>query len=523
MRIKNIFLVSVFCLFSGFFSPVFAEEKGMTLGDTLTLYFSELFPVVNQEANAVVVKYSGISGRYALRSALQRGIYYGMIPNTSTELDPDRPMTDHAFALLLKKHFGLEIRSDLSPLTLVDYQSFMSSVRMSYSYQLIQELNKGVVKGVENDKATQSTPEGNRLSTADNYFVLDSVYSILHDNYLKSKTINEKDLIYGATEWLVNQLGDQYTKFFRPDASTDFQNSLDGTIVGIWVIIDVDAKGSLLITDVIDHSPAEKAGILPKDRIVGIDGIPVTTEDGIDDDILRLRGQEGTMVSVNVLSGKTTRTVTILREKIQIKLVDTEELPNAFRITYGEVGFGTDKLIKEALYKFLQTGKRRLILDLRNNPGGSMFETRNILNFFIQKGQPTMILRYPRVDTISYATENPLADWSKYEIVILVNHDSASAAEVIASTLREYFPKNSVIIGETSYGKGTVQELVSFDDKSLLKYTVAQWVTPKNEISINGVGIVPDKIVQFDIPTWKNRKIDTQIFAAERYVFDSHK
>jgi len=200
MRIKNIFLVSVFCLFSGFFSPVFAEEKGMTLGDTLTLYFSELFPVVNQEANAVVVKYSGISGRYALRSALQRGIYYGMIPNTSTELDPDRPMTDHAFALLLKKHFGLEIRSDLSPLTLVDYQSFMSSVRMSYSYQLIQELNKGVVKGVENDKATQSTPEGNRLSTADNYFVLDSVYSILHDNYLKSKTINEKDLIYGATE-----------------------------------------------------------------------------------------------------------------------------------------------------------------------------------------------------------------------------------------------------------------------------------------------------------------------------------
>lgn len=249
----------------------------------------------------------------------------------------------------------------------------------------------------------------------------------------------------------------------------------------------------------------------------------MTTEDGIDDDILRLRGQEGTMVSVNVLSGKTTRTVTILREKIQIKLVDTEELPNAFRITYGEVGFGTDKLIKEALYKFLQTGKRRLILDLRNNPGGSMFETRNILNFFIPKGQPTMILRYPRVDTISYATENSLADWSKYEIVIVVNHDSASAAEVIASTLREYFPKNSVIIGETSYGKGTVQELVSFDDKSLLKYTVAQWVTPKNEISINGVGIVPDKIVQFDIPTWKNRKIDTQLFAAERYVFDAHK
>lgn len=254
---------------------------------------------------------------------------------------------------------------------------------------------------------------------------------------------------------------------------------------------------------------------------MGVDGIPVTTEDGIDDDILRLRGQEGTTVQVNILSGKTTRTLTIIREKIQIQLVETEQLPNAFRIIYGEVGFGTDKLMRDALNRFLQSGKKRLILDLRNNPGGSMFETRNILNFFIQKGQPTMILRYPHTETTSYATENPLADWSTYEIVILINRDSASAAEVIASTLHEYFPKNSIIIGETSYGKGTVQELVSFDDNSLLKYTVAEWVTPKNGISINGIGIVPDKIVQFDIPTWKDKKIDTQVFAAERHVFDT--
>ena len=173
----------------------------MTLGDTLTLYFSELFPVVNQEVNSVVVKYSGISNRYALRSALQRGIYYGMIPNASTELDPDRPMNDRSFSQLLKKHFGLEIYADLSPLTLVDYQQYMASIRLSYSYQLIQELNKGVVKGVETSETTHNSAlEGGRISTADNYYVLDSVYSILHDNYLKSKNINEKELIYSATE-----------------------------------------------------------------------------------------------------------------------------------------------------------------------------------------------------------------------------------------------------------------------------------------------------------------------------------
>lgn len=201
MRIKNIFLVPFIFFLSFTLSPVFADEKNMTLGDTLTLYFSELFPVVNQEVNGVVVKYSGISNRYALRSALQRGIYYGMIPNASTELDPDRPMNDRAFAQLLKKHFGLEISADLSPLTLVDYQQYMLSIRLSYAYQLIQELNKGVVKGVETSETTHdSAPEGDRLSTADNYYVLDSVYSILHDNYLKSKNINEKELIYSATE-----------------------------------------------------------------------------------------------------------------------------------------------------------------------------------------------------------------------------------------------------------------------------------------------------------------------------------
>ena len=101
MRIKNIFLVSVFCLFQAFCRR-YSQKRRDDAGRYFDIVFFWIISVVNQEANAVVVKYSGISGRYALRSALQRGIYYGMIPNTSTELDPDRPMTDHAFALLLK-------------------------------------------------------------------------------------------------------------------------------------------------------------------------------------------------------------------------------------------------------------------------------------------------------------------------------------------------------------------------------------------------------------------------------------
>jgi carboxyl-terminal processing protease len=198
--------------------------------------------------------------------------------------------------------------------------------------------------------------------------------------------------------------------------------------------------------------------------------------------------------------------------------VQTDLKQNDFVIKYAEVGFGTDTLIKDALHKFLDSGKKRLVLDLRNNPGGSLFETKNILNYFIAKDLPTMILKYPRLETTTFATEAPITDWSKYEIVILINHDTASAAEIIASVLSEYFPKNVALVGETTYGKGTVQELIPFEDNSLLKYTVAKWFTPK-KVSIDSVGIKPDKVVTFDEKLWKSKKLDTQLLAGEKYIF----
>lgn len=245
----------------------------------------------------------------------------------------------------------------------------------------------------------------------------------------------------------------------------------------------------------------------------------MSTKNGIADDIFTLRGEEGTSVDVTIQSGKIIKNITIIRQKIQVNLVETDDTQSAFRLKYSEVGFGTDKLFKDALQKFIKSGKKRLILDLRSNPGGSLFETKNILNYFISAGQPTIILKYPRQEVPTYSTEVPLTDWSQYEIVILVNHDTASAAEVIATTLREYFPKNVAIIGEVTYGKGTVQELIPFEDNSLLKYTVAEWITPKNKVSINGVGINPDKIIPFDVKTWRTKRVDTQIVTAEKYVF----
>jgi carboxyl-terminal processing protease len=508
-------LLSILILSSFFCLPTSYAEKNFSLGETLTLYFSELFPNTVSEINNVTLKYSGIGNRNGLRVALQKAVYYGMLSNTAHELHPDSEMSDRAFCDLLRRHFGVRLTCDTSSLTLSDYEAFMVTIRTSFAYRLLHLMNTPEISIVQDE----SVPESSKLANANNYYLLEKVYSILQESYLRGEKFDQSSLIYGAAEWLVNELGDQHTKFFRPDASTDFRNSLDGNIVGIGVIIDVDAQWYLLVTDVIRHSPAEKAGILAGDKIIKIDNNPVITEDGIDDDIARLRGKVLTQVEVTLLSGKITKTVAIIREIIHVSLVETETLSNAYRIIFWEVAFGTDALMRDALRAFLQSSKKRLILDLRNNPGWSMEETRNILNYFIDKGNPLVILKYPKLEVTHFALDDAMTDWTQYEIVILINSDSASAAEIIASSLREYFPRNVVIIGDTSYGKWTVQELVSFDDKSLLKYTIAEWITPFNKLSIDQVGVVPDKRVVYDKQYWRTKRIDTQLLAAQAYEF----
>ncbi len=493
------------------------EEKVLSLWETLTLYFTEIFPNLTPEINDVTVKYSGIGSRSGLRGALQRAIYYDMLPNSAVTLRPDEPMSDRAFSQLLRRHFGTRVTADESSLTLADYERFMVTIRSSFAYRLLQLMNAPE----ENTPAEIPTSNSSKLSQSNNYYLLENIYTILQENYLRGQKFSESDLIYWAAEWLVNELGDQHTRFFRPDASTDFKNSLDGNIVGIGVIIDIDATGSLTVTDVIRHSPAEKAGIVWGDKIIKVDGIAVSTENGIIDDIARLRGQVQTQVEVTVQSGKVIRTIAIVREIIHVEQVETEELSYGYRVIFWEVATGTDIIMEGALQGFISSGKKRLILDLRNNPGGSMAETRTILNYWIEKWNPLVVLKYPKLEIINYAQNPALTDWNKYEIVILINADTASAAEIIAATLREYFPRNTVIIGETSYGKWTVQELVSFDDKSMLKYTIAEWLIPRTRKSIDKVGIVPDKKVVFDRQHWRTKKIDTQLLAAQQYNFSN--
>lgn len=507
---KKIFIV--LCLLAG---SGFVWAKDLTIGDTLTVYFDELFPIIYTSHNDVVLKYTDIGNRPWLRSALQKGIYYDMIANSGSALSPDKQMKDRVFATLLKQHFGIEITTDDSYLTLADYEAFMKSIRLSFAYTLLQKMNTSP----RVQSTTADIPPVSRLESTKNYYILDTIYSTLKDNYLHSDTLTDEDLLYGAARWIAAGAGDEYTEYLPPESSHTFQQSLEGKIAWIGVLLDSDSKDALIIREVLSGSPAEKAGLQLQDKITTIDGVTVVTGDGIEDEILRLRGKEKTNVVLIILSDNKEKTVTITRAVISLSLVDIYDRENAQVITYREIAFWTDKVLGNALKAFLASGKKRLILDLRDNPGGSMLETRNILNFFIDKGNPLVTLKYKAKQYTYSATLPQMTDWSHYEIIVLVNKNTASAAEIITAVLREYMPTNMVVIGGRTYGKGVVQELLSFKDNSLLKYTVAEWVTPKNQLSFNTVGVKPDISLSFDINAWKKGKIDTQLIAAEKYVF----
>lgn len=485
----------------------------LTIGDALTLYFSELFPRNEQEAEDIVLRFSDIGNRPGLYNALQKGIYYGMIPNIAGDINPSDSITDTIFAALLKKHFGVEITTDSSFLTNRDFEQMMQKIRWTYSYALLQDLNRRGAVTTDNQKPLTY------LSQASNYYILNEVYSILRNQHFENRSFSDEQLIAWAAAGLAYGTGDPYTQYFDANESTQFKNALAGKTAGIGVVLGIDTPQSLVVESIIPNSPAEKYGIKSGDRILKIDDTFVDTKNGIEDELDAIRWEEDTEVKLTIAVDRTLQTIVLARKIIQIPLIAETLNQKWYVITYREVGIGTDSTFWNALKNFVNSGKKRLIIDLRNNPGWSMLETRSILNLFIEEGAPLMILKYPSTEEVFHASLPSLTDWSKYEIIILVNGRTASAWEIIAAVLREYFPNNLRIVGETTYGKWVVQELVQFDDRSLLKYTVAEWLTPKNKTSINIRGIKPDFSIELDPLKLRTDGIDTQLEAAYMYKF----
>ncbi len=303
---------------------------------------------------------------------------------------------------------------------------------------------------------------------------------------------DESDKRYDAIRGLVASYNDDYSIFFPPKKSQQFKETVVGKFGGAGMEV-TKYKGYLVVISPLKGSPAEKAGFLPGDIIIKI-GDTDTYGVDLNDLISLIRGDVGTIVNMTVIRDNNDGTIklSLTRDIIKIPVLDTEIIDDTFVISLFNFNKESDNDFKKAILEFKKSGLKNLILDLRNNPGGYMSSAINIASYFIDQGN--IIVK----ENFGDSGEKESIHRSKgfddirnidYKLAVLINRGSASASEIVAGALQDN--NRAIIIGEKSFGKGSVQELINMKEGTSLKVTIAKWFTP-NGNQISRKGISPD-------------------------------
>lgn len=344
------------------------------------------------------------------------------------------------------------------------------------------------------------------------YTSVDQVYKSLKDNY--DGKLTETQLEDGLKHGLATSTNDPYTVYFTPKEAQDFNNELNNSFSGIGAQLGQDSDKNLEVIAPIDGLPADKAGLKAKDIITEINGVS-TSGMSVDDAVNKIRGPKGTKVTLQVVRDKAqTLNFTIIRDDITLPSVKT-------KILDGNVGYmqistfadDTTNLTQKAATDFQSKHVNGIILDLRDDPGGLLDAAVHVSSLWLPEGQN--VLKEKRGDTVvnSYSALGG-DDLHGIPTVVLVNGGSASASEITAGALHDN--RAAYLIGEKTYGKGVVQQLINFKDGSQLKVTVASWYRPDGQ-NINKKGITPDQTVKLTDADAK-AGTDTQLQAAQAYL-----
>ncbi len=315
-------------------------------------------------------------------------------------------------------------------------------------------------------------------------------WNVLEEKFVEPGKLNVQEMIYGAITGMVKTLGDPYTTFLNPEDTKKFKEDIEGIFEGVGMEIGMK-EGELLIIAPLEGTPAQKAGLLPGDKILKIEDT-FTKDITIDEAVTLIRGPKGTEVTLTILreGWEKPKEFTIRRGVIEIPSLKWEmkEDDIAYLKLYHFSGKAFSDF-KKAAIEILDSPAQKIILDLRNNPGGYLEVAQDIAGWFLKRGQIVAIEDFGGdMDKKEYKARGN-ERFLNYPVVVLINQGSASGSEILAAALRDN--RGVKIIGESSFGKGSVQELEELREGSSLKVTVANWLTPKGEL-ITDVGLEPD-------------------------------
>ncbi len=361
----------------------------------------------------------------------------------------------------------------------------------------------------ELEKVTGISNKDTAVTTTADFSPFWKVWNLINEKSPTADKISDQDRVYGAISGLVSSLNDPYSVFFNPDDAKAFEDEIAGNFTGIGMEVGIKDKVLTVIAP-LKNTPAFRANLKPGDMILKIEKT-ITSGLTIENAIKLMRGEKGTPVTLTILrsGNKNPFEVKIIRDTIDVPTLDTELRPDGiFVIKLYSFSANSANLFRDAIKKFVESGSDKLILDLRGNPGGYLDAAVDISSWFLPSGKTVVTEDYgnnQKPDVFRSKGYNIFND--KLKFVILIDSGSASASEIVSGAMQD----NGVakLVGSQSYGKGSVQEAIKVTPDTLLKITVARWLTP-NGTSISLKGLTPDypvEITQKDL----DNKIDPQL------------
>ena len=332
--------------------------------------------------------------------------------------------------------------------------------------------------------------------------VVDTYYAIV-DNYYGD--LDKDALVDGAVEGMISSVGDVFTSYTDTQDTESFDETIKGSYEGIGCTVATYSDGSIVVIDIFEGSPADKAGLKVNDKIVKVDNESYTNKNS-NDMANYIKNSGKSSIVLTVLREENEFDVTVSLSKVEIPSVTGEVIEReGKKVGYINITLfanNTYKQFKDKLEELEEQDIEGLIIDVRNNNGGYLTSVNDICNLFLEKGK----IIYQLEDSSGVSKKKDTTKEKRdYEVVVIINKGSASASEILASVIKESY--NGYVVGTTSFGKGTVQQTKKLLDGSMIKYTTQKWLTP-NGNSIDGVGVVPTNYVELSSEYLNNPSMD---------------
>ncbi|RMH05199.1 MAG: S41 family peptidase [Aquificota bacterium] len=341
-----------------------------------------------------------------------------------------------------------------------------------------------------------ASQQGSRQEDEYRYFRLFSdVFKTVKENYVEP--VSTKELIYGALSGMMRSL-DPFSAFFTPEQYNEFRQETEGEFGGVGIEIGME-KGRPIVISPIEGTPAFRAGIRSGDIILEINGED-TSNMSLMDVVRKIRGKPGTKVTLTILRKGVDKPIKVELERaiIKIESVKWTKLEDIGYIKLTQFSEGVGREVERALKSLSSQGVRGIILDLRNDPGGLLTEAINVADLFLKEGKLIVYTKSRNGEVQKYFAKGDAVIGDHVPVVVLINRGSASASEIVAGALQDN--KKAVLVGEKTFGKASVQNIMPLEDGSAIKLTVAYYYTPLGRM-INKKGIQPDVEVPMDEKT----------------------